>query len=261
MKPWQTALLAGGAALLGVGLLARRAFAGAAARTLLLSLPDQPFPDSGMPGALVHTPAGLPGDGPLDLVVYVRGWGSCVAVVAGDAPGPCVPGGRMHQPSGIVAQFDAVGAPGVLLLPELRVETDSGDPGQLASAAHLRGFVAGALAAVDVDPARIGRAYLLAHSGGYAAVAAMLRTGVLPVAGVGLLDALYGEVAAFRTFATAGGRLAVVTATSETAGNAAALQASLAGLPNARFERVAIGHSAVPAATFAPTLRWLLTGA
>lgn len=256
MRAWQ-ALLIGGALAGGVLLLAGGAFASAPAVTKLLELPDQPFPGSGFPGALVHTPAGLPSGGPVDLVVYVRGWSSCVAVVAGDAPDACRPGGPTHQPSGIVAQFDASGDRGVLLLPELEVEAASGAPGQLASPAHLTAFVAQALGAVGVDPARVARAFLLAHSGGYAAVAAMLRTGVLPVVGIGMLDALYGNVADFRAFAQRGGRLMVVTATSDTTANADPLARELAGLPNVAFERVSIAHSAVPAATFGRVLGWL----
>lgn len=218
----------GGAALL----LASRA--GAAQRlprsTTLYTLRSQPFPDAG-PGVLVHVPEGFDPSRPTDVLVYFRGWNSCVSVLAGDRPAACRPSGSTRRHSDLAGQFDRAGVNALLVMPELRVEEATGDPGQLRTSgafARLLTELFEVLSPLGLQPLR--RVALAAHSGGYVATAAVLERGGVAIEGpVGLFDALYGESSVFERAALSGVRLLdLYTSSGGTADNSRALGARLA---------------------------------
>lgn len=180
---------------------------------LVSGLSSAAFPRQDAPAALVHVPAGYDASRPLDLVLYLRGLGSCVAAVAASEATPCRPGGAVHRGSRVVESFDLARVNAVLVVPELQVESSATDPGALGEAgglARLLGeLLGGALGELFGAPhgvEAVRSVLLVAHSGGWAAAAAMVARGGAPVVGVSLLDALYGGTADFRRFALRVGR-------------------------------------------------------
>jgi hypothetical protein len=230
-------------------------------RRVLLDLRAQAFPGVS-PGALAFVPAGFDPRAPFDLVLYFRGHNNCVEVVAGTAPGAC-------RASNIVGQFlDATrGRNALLLLPELRREQATGDPGQLARAGGAQALVDEALAVLGVT-ARPARVVALAHSGGYVALAHAAR--VAGLTGVGLLDALYGSEGSFRAFAADPTHRLVNVYGSSTATQSERLAAAIPGAvlrrtpgrfapgPRVAFQRSGLAHDEVARQEFGPVLRALL---
>jgi len=174
--------------------------------TGMLRLSSQAFPESPHPGVLVHIPEGYDPSKPLDLVVYFRGFNSCVSVIAGAEQARCRQNGAQHKHSDLIGQLDRSGVNAILIVPELRVEESTGDPGQLGASGGFRRLLQDILeqsifpALGGVRPVR--RILLCAHSGGYSATAAAVsRGGVGNVDTVCLMDAFYGESSVFTSFA------------------------------------------------------------
>jgi hypothetical protein len=228
----------GGAALgLALARAARRRITTVPAGTYTFRLETQPFPSQAGPGALVHVPPGFEASRPLDLVIYFRGWSSCVTAVAGAERAACRPGGPTHRASLLTQQFDRANVHALLVLPELRIEQATGDPGRLGRAGGLAAFLdelLGDKLAGVLGPGRstssVRRVILAAHSGGYGATASCLRVGGVPVSQAWLYDALYGELDTFADFgrqclagATPGMRLLSVYATGAPRENSLAL--------------------------------------
>lgn len=168
-------------------------------------LEHAPFPRQAGPSAAVVVPSAFDPSQPLALWVYFRGHNSCVASIVGDVPLACSPRGKKRGFSKLATQLEASGQNALLVLPELKREAASGDPGAFRRAETFEAFVAevfgrlgplvpglGARSLADV--ARLG---LMSHSGGYLAVASVLATRPAPLRSVVLLDSLYGERAKY----------------------------------------------------------------
>jgi hypothetical protein len=166
--------------------------------TVTLQLPAT-APNSQHPDVLVHVPATFAADGPVNLVVFLHGWSTCVAVVAAAADAPCRAGGKARPAMDVVAQFDAAHVNALLVVPQLAFDAPSSDPGRLGAPGGLRRLVADVLAAAPLAPALgprrrladVGRVVVFAHSGGILPLGRVLLVGGLPVSEAHLLDALY----------------------------------------------------------------------
>jgi hypothetical protein len=181
------------------------------------SLAAHPSQDG--PAALLFLPAGFDANDNFDVLIYWRGWGSCVSVLAGSEPAPCRAGGRDRRPSDLMGQVQRSGRNVALLMPELLIEQNSSDPGRLAQPAALALLGDAALKATGLRNASFfnaRRILVAAHSGGYVP-AALTVASMGGVTDVLLLDALYGEVDTFVRFAEGGGRVTSIFTTGTTA--------------------------------------------
>ena len=234
--------------------------------TEMVQLRNAPQPTG--PSALVHLPAGFDPGHSFDVLLYLRGWNSCVEAIAAPAPRPCREGGPARQNSDVIGQVDRVSSQIVLVMPEWPMEQPSSDPGTLAREGAFRAFLEEVITQVvsTASGASLGiqdvrRVMIAAHSGGYLPAARALDRGQLPnVTDVLLLDALYGEVPAFERFVTGGGRLFTLFTSGATERNSIALARSVNGTIdttttvitpeqwrlNMLAKRTAQTHSAVP---------------
>jgi len=169
------------------------------------SIASAPFPRQAGPSAAVVVPTAFDPSRPLAVWVYFRGHSSCVASIVGDAPLACSPGGPKRGFSRLATQLEASGQNAILVMPELKREAATGDPGAFRRAGVFESFIAEVFARLGplvpgfsarslADVARLG---LMSHSGGYLAVAAVLATRPPPLRSVVLLDSLYGERAKY----------------------------------------------------------------
>lgn len=165
---------------------------GASGTTRAFSLEAGAFPGSGHPDVVVYTPAGFDPTPPLDVVVFLHGWNNCAANVIRSVGAPCTPGRRARQAHGLAAQLEASGKNALLVVPELRFDAASGDPGALAEPGALAALLDETLAALALEPT-VGRVIVVSHSGGYQAAAAFVRHGGVPITELHLLDSLYGH--------------------------------------------------------------------
>lgn len=244
-------------------------------QTRLMTLANQAFPDSGHYGALLHAPPAFRPTGPFDLVVYFHGHNNCVENVAGNVRTRCTPGGSTRGVSNLIGQFDQVNPNALLVLPQLRWDAATGDPGRLRRSDGLKLLLNELFAsAPDILGGRglldVRKTMLCAHSGGYVATAACLRSGGVPVQEVALFDALYGDSSTFERFAQAGKFTNIYTAGGGTAPNSRALARDLQARFPAEtrwddttgdlteadyaarilFKRTALSHGAVPSYYF-----------
>jgi hypothetical protein len=164
--------------------------------TVPLRLQSAAFPSQPVPGALAYVPAGVDTGHPLHVVVFFHGWNGCAAAVASDEQIPCRPGGPRRGSLDLIGQFRASGRAAVLLIPQLGLETQRGDPGQLGARDGLRRFLDESLTALApqlgahrVD--ELASVSVVAHSGGYEAAYAVLRQGGVEVQRVAFFDATY----------------------------------------------------------------------
>jgi len=187
-----------------------------------LALPSAPFPYEGSiyddPSVLVFVPDGLSDRGELGVVTHLHGHNATLDAIVAEQY--------------LVEQHALSGRDAILIVPQGPVDAASGDFGRLAEPDGHANLVRDVLSVLYRDgvitrPNTDG-VVLTAHSGGYLATAAILDAGGLPVTGVHLFDALYGERAAFAAFAEAGGVFrSSYTATGGTDDENEALAASL----------------------------------
>jgi len=200
-------LLAVGIAL---GAVALYGFAkGRSARTIFLDgLASAPFPGQNGPGAAVVVPSQFPLSGPVRVCVYVRGFLNCVENVLSVTGVPCSPGGRAHPSSGLERQLVDSGSDALLVLPELRREVQSGDPGALARTGSFAVFLDEVLARIapvvgrSLTIADVDHLGLMSHSGGYQTIASIIRQRPAALRSVALLDSLYGNQSTFSDWIT-----------------------------------------------------------
>ena len=252
------------------------------AMTKLITLRTAPHPAQRYPSALVHVPDGFDPRSPFAVLVYFRGWNSCVSVIAASERGKCRPDGPTHQHSDIVGQVDRSRANLVLIMPELLVEQDLSDPGTLTRPGALKALIDEVLrehvgphcgcSLIADSPSRV---LLAAHSGGYHPTAVVLdRGGMSTITDVLLLDALYGDVSSFERFVRGGGKLVSIYTDGVTERRSLEIAQSLApmgqvvadrstGLPSPEqwgsrvlVHRTAYGHSLIPLHYVEP---WLST--
>lgn len=180
-------------------------------RVYFFQMPTAAFPAQGGPSVAVHIPPGFDRTAPLAMQVYFHGWSNCVANVVGSTHTPCTPGGGARRAADLIAQFDAAHVHALLVVPELRVDAMTGDPGAFARPGAFRAFLQELLATRLApilgphDVTELARVHLMSHSGGYVATAAVLRVGDVPaVREVALLDSLYGETMTFDAWVQGG---------------------------------------------------------
>lgn len=247
--------------------------------TRLLTLQNQAFPNNGHYGALIHAPPGFRSGGPFDLVVYFHGHNNCAENVSGNTRTRCTPGQATRGVSNLIGQFDAVNPNALLVVPQLRWDAATGDPGRLRRTDGLRLLLEEAFAAAPEilrgrTLADVRKTMLAAHSGGYVATAASLRSGNVPVGEVVLFDAMYGDVPTFERFAATGKFTNIYTNSGGTASNsrelARTLQSRFPGqvrwddttgdLTDADYaarilvKRTSLGHGSVPSYYFGRVL-------
>ena len=171
--------------------------------THALSLAAGAFPPSSdHPSAIVHVPDGFDRTLPIGLVVYVHGFDNCVANVLGDTDTECTPGDGPRRATSLAAQLAESGRNALLVLPEVRFDEASSDPGALGDDGGFRALLDEALAALPpplgpIALADVGHLIVASHSGGYRAVADMITVGEVDVDEVWLFDSLYGSTLAF----------------------------------------------------------------
>jgi hypothetical protein len=159
------------------------------------------FAGSGAPDVAVHVPPGFDGTWRPGMVVYFHGWNGCAAAAMTGDDVSCTDGGTPHPGADLVRQLDDAEVNALLVAVELRVDMPTGEPGKLAMPGGLRDLLRELLAerlaaplgcTIDIDA--LDRVVLVAHSGGYQALAGALTVGDVPrVTEVDLLDALYGH--------------------------------------------------------------------
>lgn len=189
-------------AVVGVGVALQRATRSprlqAGAQVVPLDgLRSAPFPGQQGPDAVMIIPSAFDPSAPLRLWVYLRGFGNCALNVVGSADGRCSNGGKVRRASDIAAQLEASGSGALVLVPELRYDAASYDPGALANPNGLADLIDEALGRVADRVGRVGsrdvtRLGVMSHSGGYLSAAALVRAGHPSLRSVVLLDSLYG---------------------------------------------------------------------
>lgn len=142
-------------------------------------------------------------------MVYIHGFRNCVQNCVENTGSACTPGGPVRNAYGLIDQFDAARVRALLILPEVRYDEASSDPGRLGVSGGFRAFMeellSEALAPVlgvhHVDDLR--RVVVMSHSGGFQVAAALATVGGVPqVREVDLLDSLYGSTNSFDRFVT-----------------------------------------------------------
>lgn len=164
--------------------------------TLLYGLRSAATDDWEHPAALVYAPPQLAPDD-LAVIVYLHGLGNHIENVVREAPlSPDYP------VADLLGQLDRAGRQALLLVPELRYDGETSDPGRFAAPGALRLLLTEVLdklppplSGLRVDDVR--RLLLISHSGGYQAAAALALRGGVRVDELYLLDSLYGQEAAF----------------------------------------------------------------
>lgn len=210
--------------------------------TLFPELTHAAFPVRGRPGAAVRIPSGYNASRPLDVAIYFHGWTNCVTTVVSDVDHTCTAGQSVRPHSSLGSQFDSSGANAILVVPQLKFLERSGAPGSLGRAGGLEALLAeilGGVAAPHLGGARrvsdVRSVSLMSHSGGYYAMASVLRVGDLraQVREVCLLDSLYGDRPTFEGWVRgAQGRrlINIYTASGGTANNSRAQRAALSAV-------------------------------
>lgn len=174
------------------------------------------------PDAVAYLPA-APG-GPLSVIVYLHGHENCAENVMGEDPGVCAPdhepdhGKAQQAPAAdLIGQLVRAERDALLIVPELRYNARSSDPGALGAPGALSALIdevlerLGDVAGTWLGGARVAdvaHVTLISHSGGYRAAAALCTIGTggatgggAPVRELILLDSLYGCEDEFARFA------------------------------------------------------------
>jgi hypothetical protein len=172
--------------------------------TIPLSIEAGAFPPSAdHPNVIVYVPQGFGADAPTDVVMFLHGYSNCAANVLGDTDSPCTSGGAVRPAAHLASQLDESGRNALVVVPELAFDQSTADPGALGGSGGFHALLAETLAALPAPLGPIafdhlGRVFVVAHSGGYAAAASMVTIGDVSIQEVWLLDALYGDTASFK---------------------------------------------------------------
>eukprot|EP00759_Apiculatamorpha_spiralis_P048698 PhF_6_TR44112/c0_g1_i1/m.67276 len=176
------------------------------------TLRNQAFPNSGHPGALVHTsPTFNPQQRPYKLLVYLHGWNNCIQSIGLPFGQGAVCTSVRRSAYSLFSNFDAQKMTNALLVfPELPYDQESGSAGQLGRTNGFRlfleelfsdanfGSVVGGGINIGTDIARIA---VMSHSGGYGTTAAFASRGGVPsLRQIALFDSMYGNAADFESF-------------------------------------------------------------
>ncbi len=158
------------------------------------------FPGSQRADVAVHVPPGFDGTHRPGLVLYFHGWQSCVEAAFSATDVACSDDGVLRSGAHLVDQLDDSRINAILVAVEVRPDSPTGEPGQMAMPGGARALLQELFAenlaeplGCPLDPDALDRIVILAHSGGYQAAAGALEVGDLPrVTEVAMLDALYG---------------------------------------------------------------------
>lgn len=151
------------------------------------------------PAALVHAPAGFdPGE--LAVVIYLHGINNNIENVVRAELAP----GDDRPVADLLGQLARSRCNALLVVPELRFNSRTPEPGRLGSRESLRALLDELFALLPAPLTGLGTAALrrvvvISHSGGYHAAAAMAHSGVR-VDELYLLDSLYGHEDDFAAF-------------------------------------------------------------
>lgn len=178
------------------------------AATLSLTLQHGAFPPTAdHPSAVAHIPPGFDPTPPLNLVVYLHGWNNCALNVAGAVDSSCNPqaGTPIRPASHLLEQFDAAKRNALLLIPEVKFDAASGDPGALGKSGGFAAMLTEVLKQLapqlgQISLQQLGQVVVFSHSGAYQPAAAMATAGGVPLTEIALLDSLYGQQAAFQAW-------------------------------------------------------------
>jgi hypothetical protein len=170
--------------------------------TYPLQIAHGAFPASGSrPNVLVYVPDGFDQTTPLHVVVFLHGWVNCVENVVGTTNQPCTAGGPARNAYHLAAQLESSQRNAILVVPELRYDQSSSDPGALGDAGVFASLIedtfAGLPTSLALTAGAIDKLVIASHSGGYNAAASIVTQGGLPVDELWLLDSLYGQLDRF----------------------------------------------------------------
>lgn len=186
--------------------------------TRALWLKHGAFHHPGVPDAVVHGRRLAP-KAAVDVVVFLHGFRGCALAQASSVPVDCGPGHDGVPGRGLAREHARAGGDSVLVVPQLALMRRDGSPGRFARRGGFTSFLREVLdesLAAELGPGafgRIRRIALLAHSAGYQAALAILRSGDLSgrIADVVLLDALYAGTDEFAAWVAADARRRLIS--------------------------------------------------
>ncbi|MBI2391412.1 MAG: hypothetical protein HYV09_17615 [Deltaproteobacteria bacterium] len=153
----------------------------------------------GKPNLWAHIPCAYRADRPLRLAFVFHGHANCLESLVGDAGVRCRPGDAPRIAHDVAAQVDRSGTGAIVLVPQLAYDERHGDPGVLDSGPALEKLAREALEG-PLSPALgarrladVERVAMIAISGGYQALHAVLGAFGDRTREVFLLDAYYAE--------------------------------------------------------------------
>jgi hypothetical protein len=246
-----------------------------------LKLSLAPHAPGDAPDVVAHVPAGFSAERPLDVVVFLHGFDCCARSLVAAEPTPCRSGERPHKAWDLAGVHDAAHTNTLLLVPQLAFlkRTSQGHRfGAHGAFDRMLDEVLARIFPATPQARALHSVTLVAHSGGYGALVAILRDPhrKAPVRHVVLLDALYAGTDVIASWALEQADARVVslhTAQAETTRENARLRARLrtgdlapahaeslsAAVREHAFvvEQVSTPHANVPARHLADVLRGL----
>lgn len=169
--------------------------------TLLYGLKNAAFPDTEHPSALVHIPPSFTA-ADLAVILYFHGIGNNIENVVRR-----VAISSKYPVADLIGHLERSGRNALLVVPELRYNAATSDPGALGQPGVLRPLLEEIFArlrrqlpGLRVDDIR--HTVLISHSGGYRAAASLAQNGGVPVQELYLLDSLYGHEEVFSDYLT-----------------------------------------------------------
>jgi len=175
--------------------------------------PTRPIPSAhrlprGAPRALIHAPAHLDADAPIQLVIFLHGWSGCARVLGLSGETSCVRDGPPRAGWGLAETHDLAQTNTIFIIPQLAWLRRNGSAGRFRQSGFARTWLEhlvrehiaprlGTPTAVSLES--YAPITLLAHSAGYETALAWLEEGELGslIDSVILFDALYANEEAF----------------------------------------------------------------
>jgi len=185
----------------------------AAAFEIAPQLEHAAYDEKGVPGAIVHAPAGFDARAPLKLVVFLHGLRGCATVLMGRGQLRCGPGKPLDDGWDLAGHHDQAHTNTLFIVPQLAYLKRDGRPGRFGRAGGFREFLEELLRGPLAGPlggarslSDVERIDLVAHSAGYQTALAILeRGGIEPklIRSLVLLDSMYAETARFAKYVEA----------------------------------------------------------
>lgn len=167
--------------------------------TLLYGLKNAAFQDTEHPSALVHIPPSFTASD-LAVVLYLHGIGNNIENVVRR-----VAISSKYPVADLIGHLERSGRNALLVVPELRYNAATSDPGALGQPGVLRPLFEEIFARLrrqlpGLRVEDIRHTVLISHSGGYRAAASLAQNGGVPVQELYLLDSLYGHEDTFHGY-------------------------------------------------------------